>query len=62
MELGYFKRQDIPVHFSIAASFTVADMYQVNFGDNPLLQNDRGVNNADRKLPCPVLTQTELLG
>lgn len=27
---GYFKKQDIPVHFSIAESFTVGDMYQVS--------------------------------
>lgn len=26
---GYFKREDIPVHFGIAESWTVADMYQV---------------------------------
>ena len=26
---GYYKREDLPVHFAIAESWTVGDMYQV---------------------------------
>jgi phospholipase C len=28
---GYFKRNDIPIHFAIAEGWTVGDMYQVSF-------------------------------